>query len=101
MPRKRIAHKGFEAKLQLRADAAQQAGKLPPCTCWSCLRDDGLTPPLGLRAKYPDRYPFSEFGEDLGGEPTATRSKRSEEHGIAGGSEGSNLREAVRNRSVI
>lgn len=98
-PRKRITHKGFEAKLKARAQRAVDAGKLPPCLCWSCIRRDGLTPPKGLRQKHPDRYPFAVFEKDPGGEPVPTQRKKSE-HKVTTGSEHHNLREAVRNRMI-
>lgn len=98
--RKRVGHKGFDAKLRRRAECAVEAGNLPPCTCWDCIRSDGLTPPKDLRHRFPARYPYSIFGKDEGGEPVTTLSKKTE-HKIVGGSEASNLREAVRNRSAM
>lgn len=96
---KRIDHKGFEKKLSQRLGRAVAAGGLPPCTCWDCIRRDGLTPPKGLRSKHRARYPYAIFDKDPGGEPIPTHTKRDEVE--VGDSEGANLREAVRNRSAI
>lgn len=75
------------------------------CCCWDHIRLAGLTPPRGSRGEYPAMYPHTVFGEDAEGEPVRTHGKGKREEGEYGVgesySENSDLREAVRNRSVI
>ncbi len=69
------------------------------CTCWDCLRAQGITPPLFLRDKHPVKYPRIVFGTDVDGVPRQTQQKKSKDK--ATHDERKHLWEAVRNREAI
>ncbi len=78
-----------------------------PCTCWDCLRAEGLTPPYGDRDRHPQRYPHAVFARsddghtgDRGGHPLAGPVQR-EQHKAGSASEGRQFREAIRNREAM
>lgn len=96
------APEGFTKKVMRRRAEAKAEGKTPPCECWDCLRESGLTPPKRLREAHPRKYPPQVLGEDPGGDPIVTTNKRSKGDSYgASSTERSHLREAVRNRSAI
>lgn len=72
------------------------------CTCWDCVREMGLTPPLWYRDKHPRRYPHELFTQDIRGEPRGSRQKKDERDLKTTDSDDRRaLRAAVRNREAI
>lgn len=51
----KTSKKGFREKLEARRQAAPPGS--PPCECWDCLREAGLTPPLSLRHAHKTHFP--------------------------------------------
>lgn len=96
--------KGFQEKLKLRNPGIKidspgyDAGK---CTCWECLRRDGLTPPQGMRTRFPGKYPYAVFDKQIQGEPVPTMARVSKDEKAESTTEQRHLREAVANREVM
>lgn len=92
---------GFTEKVK-RYKAERRAAGKEACTCWTCLRAAGITPPLGLRGGFPQLHPHRVFAGDVRGEPLIeNKVKKQEDHDYRAEAATPGLRAAVANREVI
>jgi hypothetical protein len=70
------------------------------CTCWDCLREQGITPPEFQRDKFPRLYPRRVM---VGSSPPVEQKSgaQKDEKYKATAEEKASLKDAIRNREVI
>lgn len=101
----------FQRALEKRRQEVRQRTGHDPCTCWDCLRKDGLTPPYPRRAKHPTygSKPVVMNGTtdpELTGDPKGRprpwiKHSQEEDKPKVEDAERAHLREAIKNREVI